>query len=389
MTTILINSLAPGGAQKVITILLERFKGDIELICLEKESAYTLSEDIRVKYLSNLYGNESGIKKFLYLPILAWRLKKYIKKQNIKIVQSHLYRANYVNIIARILGAKHKVQIVNAGTISLYYKEGLTGKVNLFLIKHLYEKADLIILKSKGMLEDMLRLFKFKNQSVVINNPYDIQAIHKKSIEKIEDNELQLCSDKNYIISIGRLVSLKNNNILLKAFNKVNEIKDNLELILIGDGPERKILENLANKLQLNDKVHFLGHLQNPFKYLSRSNLFILPSSSEGFPNVLVEAMICKVPVISTDCKSGPREILAPGTNYKKQLKKGIEFTDYGILVPVGNPDILAEAMITMLTNEKLSIKYIQKAYERAKDFSVEKNISKFEEVFYEADSGS
>lgn len=377
---ILINSLSSGGAEKVVSVILNTLADDhsdqIELVCLEKNDFYEIDKRIKIIYLSDFKGNEGGLKKLLYLPILAWRLKKYLEQNNITLVQSHVYRANYVNVLAKIFGARHKAQVVNAGQVSRYFEEGIVGKINLFLIKHLYKRADLIICKSEGMLLDMQELFDFRNPSIVINNPYDIEKIEALSQEKVDDFEFR--DDRVYLVSVGRLIALKRNEDLILALSKLPQ---HIEVLFIGDGEEREFLENLAKGLGVEDRVHFLGRKSNPFKYLAKSHIFISCSETEGFPNVLVEAMICGLPVVSTDCKSGPREILAPNTDVNYQLKNGIEWAEYGCLVPVGGVKEIKEAVEKLLNDSEMRKAYIQKGKERAKEFGLEKIISNYKEV--------
>lgn len=376
---ILINSLFNGGAEKVVSVLLSELHNqnyDIELICLEKNDFYSIPKDIKVTYLTNFTGKESRIKKLLFLPIFARKLKKYIKNNNISLIQSHVYRANYVNVLARIFGAKHKVQIVNAGQISRYKEEGFLGKVNLFLVKHLYSKADLIICKSKGMLEDMQELFDFRNEKIVINNPYDIEKINLLKQEKVDDFIFQ--KDKKYIITVGRLIALKRN---IDLINTLSNLSDEIEVIFLGEGEEKENLKKLSIDLRIENRCHFLGRVENPFKYLMSSHLFISCSESEGFPNVLVEAMICGLPVISTDCKSGPREILSPISDIKIQLKDSIEYSEYGILIPVHNKKRMQEAIIKILSDEELRNNYIIKGKIRAKSFELINIVDKYKKV--------
>jgi len=127
--------------------------------------------------------------------------------------------------------------------------------------------------------------------------------------------------------------------------------------------------------------VHLLGKKENPFKYIKHANLFVLASEGEGFPNVLVEAMICSTPVISTDCISGPREILAPNTDINFQLKSNIELADNGILYPVDNEESLKEAIEIMLNDKEKQKKYISNGLEKSQEYALKKIIEKYKEV--------
>lgn len=375
----IINSLSSGGAEKVMSVLiteLVRQSYDVELICLEKKHFYDIPKEVKVTYLSQGNGDESGIQKLLAIPLLAWRLKQHIRRNNIDLVQSHIYRSNYINILAKLFGAGHQAQVVNAGRVSRYFEQGLLGKVNLFLIKHLYGRADLLISKAKGMQADMQALFHFDNAQKVINNPYDIEKIQTMVKEEVTDFNFE--ADKTYLVSVGRLIALKRNQDTLQALSKLPE---HIELLLLGEGEEREKLTALTKTLGIAKRVHFLGRVINPYKYLTRADIFVSASESEGFPNVLVESMICQTPIVSSDCTSGPREILAPGTDVNIQLKDDVELAEYGILFPVGSLDSLYTAIDLLLNDVVLKEKYITKAKKRAEDFSVEKIVKQYKKV--------
>ena len=380
MVTFLTNSLTNGGAERVILTLSSQLikEGvDVTLITLNKNNKYTVPKGLKMVYLTNMDDNGSSIIRMLYIPIYAWKLSQYSKKHNIHLIQSHVFRANYVNTFSRILGAKHKIQVVNHSIASRYLTQGVLGKYNLTLMKFFYPYADLVVTISKKMQLDLNELFNFTNNKVVINNPHKVENIISLSEEPV--TEFQFNSKTKYLVTVGRLISLKQFADVIEALAK---FPDSIELIMIGDdGGELKKLEALVKELNLKERVHFIGHVSNPYKFVKQSDIFISSSRTEGFPNVHIEAMLCNTPIISSDCISGPREILAPNTNIDLQIKGSIEKADYGVLYPVGNVKFLEEAIALLLNNNKLRENYKKTAFKRAHEFSVENIIKEYKNI--------
>ena len=377
--TLFINSLTSGGAERVLSVIVTELIAQniaVDLLCIEKENAYVLPKEVTITYLSNLNKHDSSLKKLLYLPYLALKLKKYIKKNQTTLVQSHIYRANFTNVLAKLFGAKHQVQLVEVTSINNLKEGSFSKKINYMLIKLLYRHADLVIFKAQRMKEEFLKNIPKIQKYIVINNPYDIDRITTMSKEEVKDFTFQ--KDKQYIISVGRLSSEKRFITLIKVLKK---LKQNIELILIGEGEEREHLETYAHAHKLKERVHLLGKKENPFKYIRQANLFVLASEGEGFPNVIVEAMICATPVVSSDCISGPREILAPNTDINFQLEANIELAHNGILYPVDNEESLLCAIELMLNDRKKQKEYIANALEKSQEYTLQKIIEQYKEI--------
>jgi len=375
----LINSLCEGGAERAMLTLSKQFVKDghsVTILALSKNNFYMIPKGVKVVYLSKMDDSLSGLIKMLYIPYHAWKLKQYVKKNSVSLVQSYLFRANFVNLISSILGSTQVIQVVNRSVVSRFFNEGLSGKINLLLIGYLYPRADMIIHISMQMKNDFNKhFFKIKNEKVIYN-PYDIKAVLRQSSEAIDDFIFE--SHKRYLITVGRLIPLKRFQDVLEALSRLD---CDVELILLGDGVERKSLEELAKELSIEKRVHFLGQVKNPFKYIKKSDIFISSSSVEGFPNVILESMLCRTVVISSDCLSGPREILAPNSNSSKRLSKGIELSEFGILYAVGDTIALTEAIRGVLIDGNLLYEYQERAFLRAKAFSVESIASQYKEV--------
>ena len=375
----LINSLCEGGAERAMLTLSKQFVKEghsVTILALTKNNFYTIPKGVEMVYLSKMDDSLSGVRKMLYMPYHAWQLKQYVKTHNIALVQSYLFRANFVNLISSLLGSTQVIQVVNRSVVSRFFKEGLSGKINLFLIRYLYPKADMIIHISMQMKDDFNRHFFTRKNENVIYNPYDIKTVLYQANEATEDFRFE--SHKRYIITVGRLIPLKRFGDVLEAMSRLDS---DIELILLGDGKERNRLENQANELGIKKRVHFLGQVENPFKYIKKSDVFISSSSVEGFPNVLLESMLCETVVISSDCLSGPREILAPNSNSAKRLSKGMELSEFGILYAVGDTIALVEALRSILEDHALLYHYQERAFSRAKEFSVDSIASKYREV--------
>ncbi len=367
---ILINSMDSGGAERVVSVLLNSWANKYEcyLILLHSNIFYKLDERVNIIHLNE--NNElSGFKKLIRIPILAKKLSSVISERKFDQVISFLTRPNYINILANIF-VKHRTIICERSMPSLQHEYGFQGRANKFLINSLYHKSDLCISNSEGNKRDLQDNFGVKH-TISIPNPFDIDNIKKQS-----NAEITILKKRFTFVTVGRLDNGKNHILIIDA------IKDlEADLWIIGDGELKRELEQYISKLNLEEKVYILGKKENPFAFISKADCFVFASNHEGFPNVLIEALACALPVISTDCKSGPREILSPDSDWSFQLKDKIEIAEFGMLVPIKNVEQLKISMSLMINDIQVRYEYKEKSMERANNFRIENVIKQYEEI--------
>tara|TARA_Y100001958_G_C21165345_1_gene498312 strand:- start:555 stop:1259 length:705 start_codon:yes stop_codon:yes gene_type:complete len=206
---------------------------------------------------------------------------------------------------------------------------------------------------------------KFNVKSKCIYNPLnkrEILSLSKKSI-----NFKFYEKDSLNLISVGRLVDQKDHITILKAINNIKD-QTKLRLLIVGEGKNKKDLIEYINQNQLNKIVKIKDRIDNPFPYLKKAEIMILASKYEGLPNVLLEAISLKKFIISSNCPTGPKEILDNG--------KG------GFLFNVGNYIKLSKMILIYKNNKKIYSKMKRISYQRLDRFNLEKNLDKYYELF-------
>ena len=364
--SILTYSLGSGGAERQVSLLLKYLskKYKIYLVLMNDTIFYGVPENVEIFYLEKSNPRENGIKKLIKLPFLALKYKNFLNEKNIDISISFMNRPNYINSLSKILGSKVKTIVSERiSPLNEYATNSVKDKINRFLIKTLYKRANLVVPNSKKTEFDLKNFFNIKNIKVIYN---------MIELPNCERREKELV-----FINIARLEPQKNHDLLIEAFKKANL---NAKLYIIGDGHLKEELINKVKNKKLEDKVFFLGRQKNVYKFLSIASCFILSSNYEGFPNVLIEALACNLPVISTDCISGPREILAPNSDFTIQTKE-IELAEYGILTPLKDVEKMAQTMEMIYKNKNLIENYSKKAKIRAKNFEVKNIIKEWEKI--------
>ncbi len=366
-----INSLNFGGAERVMSQLINSLQGDFEIHLALYHQIFDYKIPVSVKIIDLAEDEKNGNAKiFLRLPLIAYKLKKYCRKHNIGTVVTFLNRACYIaalmkswwNYKGRVVMCERSYQsnilnVIGGGTE--VYK-----KISKKFISFSYQKADLVLTNSMLSKLDLINNFGITTPIEVIYNPIDLQDIEEKSREV---PQYIFDKDSYYFISVGNFRPEKRYDILLKAIGILKQYP--IKLILIGGGKLEPEFKKIAEENGITDKVIFTGFDNNPYKYISRANCFVLSSYTEGFPNVLLEALACRKAVISTDCKSGPRELLAPETNVEEEIKTGFEVMKYGVLTAVNDAESMAKAMLDLYNDKTLQESLSSVAFERAAMF--------------------
>ncbi|MGY3815707.1 glycosyltransferase [Globicatella sulfidifaciens] len=387
-----IGTLSTGGAERVVSNLSLNLNKDIKKIILMfgEKSKIDYPYEGELIYLDK--DSHSNI-----LSKLKVVLSRIITVQKIKRLDSHATTISfleYPNLINTLTSRSGRSIVSVRNHMSTKHNNGFKSKLWNSTIKYLYPKADLIIAVSEEIKRDLIDNYNVNADKIkVIYNSYDLQGIREMAKEEIEDKYSGIFNHP-VIITVGRLNKQKGHWHLIRAFSKVKEAIPNAKLVILGEGDLESYLNKLASDLNIIDDVHFLGFQKNPFKYIVRSKVFAMSSFHEGFPNALAEAMACGVPVISSDCKSGPREILAPTEFDNENIDYQIDKKRYGILTPVcdgskyNSKDAIsieelkiADSILSLLKDEKLWNHFSNQSQERIKDFEISKIIKEWESV--------
>ena len=356
---LIVPSLHQGGLEKVCaaTARLLQPYFDVQIAIFDSRSIAYDIKGIPVVDL-RLPSRPGVIAKVINVLRRGMRLRKLKKKEQIDIAYSFGPTANLANIAS---GGRAKMWL----GIRSYMDMGNPKQIRLFC-----RCADMVVCCSETICREVQEQYRC-GKAVTLQNPFDIKEV--KMLSGREEAELPW-KEGRILISMGREDSVKGFWHLLKSFALVHEKLPDTRLMIIGKG-EFEPYKELAEKLGVNEDVSFTGLKKNPYPYLKKGTLYVLTSYYEGFPNAMVEAMSMGLPVIATDCKTGPREILEDR---------------YGILIPNMEPEPdfdplhiteeerdLAGQIIGLLEDQDRMQHYREMALKRAGDYTAESYIEK------------
>lgn len=331
---------------------------------------------------------------------LSTRVLRVLKRLwRAEVSVSFLEDANLINVASSI-GERTVVSIRNNYTTK-FSAEKDEDRRWLEQARTVAQAADHVVAISEYVQHDQIEHFDASPATTsVIYNPCNAAALRTRSAEPLPSTDCPWAIGQvPTVVSVGRLVPQKGQWHLIRAFRSVVARVPNAHLLVLGRGPLEQQLQGLIHACGLHDQAYLAGHFANPFPFLAHSQVFAFPSIYEGLGNAVLEAMALGLPIVSTDCAGGPRELLAPGTGMPDQAQ-GVELQEYGLLCPTLPNDSslledvesllgpnspreeqLADALVTLLQNDELRSHYAQQSLKRIEDFVPNRIFAQWEQI--------
>jgi glycosyltransferase involved in cell wall biosynthesis len=332
--SIFMPSLLGGGAERKASLLANGFarRGHaVDLLLARAEGPYLadISPDVRI-----IDFNKSGVAACLP------QLSRYLRRSRPYALLSMLSHANVVALLAnRLAGSPSHVVVCECSSVVECQRTYRRPRDRLVrtMMRLTYPWASKITTVSDAIVDELHAGIGIRREQMLsIPNPVVPSDLIAQSREPFECDLFG--QGRPVLVAAGRLAPEKDFVTLIRALKLLRERRD-AALVILGEGPERPKLESLAAELELCDHIRMPGFVGNPFPFMRAASVFVLSSRFEGMPGALVQAMACGTPVVSTDCRTGPREILDGGK--------------WGTLVPVGDPAALAGGIAEVLDREE------------------------------------
>jgi len=353
-------SLSEGGAERFVSTLLchlDRDRFAPELCLMRDKITYDVPDDVPFTILEK--------HKPWHIPRAIRKLRQTIASTRPDVIISNMMFTNWVTGAA-LMRCPHQPSWIAQFVNNPYQNYGFVFRLVMRpIVRRMLGRAKLCLANSDALAQLVRLYFGFNESRVeVAYNPVDLSLIQARASDPADRQNV---TGEPIILCIGRLSQQKRLDVLVQAFLLVRR-QVPARLWICGDGPLRKDLERQIARLGLSDHVDLLGFQQNPFARARQASAFVLTSDYEGMPNALIEAQAMGLPAVSTNCPTGPNEIIEDG--------------ETGYLVPVGDVEAIANRLIVLLRDEKLWQRMSERARERAaRMFDVHEVIPQWEQT--------
>jgi glycosyltransferase involved in cell wall biosynthesis len=402
---IVIPNLGLGGAQRAFhdhsVELQKRYDVTEAVFNLDEPNIYPSGNPLENMEVA---GGGSALDKVFNLMKRISRLRALKSKLHADVCISHLEGADYVNLLSK---GKEKVILLIQG--SKVHDRNINGPLGWLrknvMMPALYKRADRIVTVSRDIMPEIIDTFGVDARKVLtIHNSFEVERVRTLALEPLPVDMQTVYDAAPILVTSARLAVQKNQAPLLTIFADLLKRRP-AKLVFVGDGELRDELTRKARALGLrvyevwkqepltvDYDVYFIGLQQNPFKFIRPADLFVFPSSWEGFPLALGEAMICGAAVVTTDCLTGPREMLAPATATPAVPIRTAEWADYGVLMPMlteavtlkEDEKVWTDTIEQLLANQAERQRLGKLAQQRMEDFSHKKIFQRWSEIIEE-----
>lgn len=355
--SIFIPNLSGGGAERAMITIANGLgnKYTVDLVVSNASGSYRdeINDSVKVVDLKS--------------KSLRWsffKLISYINSEKPDTIISALASANIICSIARVFTKRRfKLILSERAAVIAALKDNPRWQARIMplLIRITYPHADFIVCVAKDIAKELKEVFGLKSEKLkVIYNAVVTEKLIENSMQEF-DNPYFNHSKIPMILGVGRLTSQKNFASLIHAFSTIRK-KQKSKLVILGEGPLLNDLKNLSKELNIHKDVYFPGFVKNPFVWMKHAKVFVLSSAYEGLPNALIQAMACGTQVVSTNCPTGPSEILEDGK--------------WGFLCPVDDNHSLAQGISNILENHNQ-----KDVFKRSQYFSLERALERYEQL--------
>ena len=344
-----IPSLSSGGAERVVSTLSNEMVKDYNVVIINfaaNTPFYPLDDRIKLRYCRDKIEPSQNSWESLKLNYgLYQRLSAIFKMEKVDVGIGFMTAANVITILA---AKANKLPVIISERIDPNHSE--TNFIWKHIKKWLYPKTDYLIVQTEQIKKFFVRRVS-ESKVRILPNPLSSDLC---------PNNNGNSKRKNIILNVGRLSNQKGQDILIKAFANLNPLE--WELVIVGEGPKREAYEKLIEDFGMEERILLVGQIKDISKYYRSAKIFAFTSHFEGFPNALIEAMFMGLACISTDCPTGPSELISNGEN--------------GFLIKVNDEKVLSEKLRILIKSQKLIESYSKAAQKSVQKFKAE-NVSK------------